>query len=93
MFPSCSHIKETSLPSQLVQDNFALMESLGEKIKRYREANKITQRRMAIELDVTITTVQNWESGKHIPKLTLNQTKALCNLLNVTLDDLVDESN
>lgn len=67
------------------------MESLGEKLKRYREANHITQRRMAIELDVTVTTVQNWESGRHIPKLTPNQMKALCDLLKVTLDDLVDK--
>ncbi|WP_448599223.1 helix-turn-helix transcriptional regulator [Thermoleptolyngbya sp.] len=65
------------------------MESLGEKLKRCREAVGVTQRQVAGVLDVTVTTVQNWESGRHIPRLTLHQTKALCDLLKVTLEDLV----
>lgn len=66
------------------------MESLGEKLKRYREAKNLTQRQIAIALDVTTITVQNWEYNKHVPKLTFNQTKKLCELLDVTIDDLAD---
>lgn len=66
------------------------MESFGQKLKRYREAANLTQRKLAAELDVTITTVQNWEADKYLPRLTPNQTKQLCNSLHVTLDDLVD---
>lgn len=67
------------------------MGSFGQKIKRFREAAKLTQRKLAAELDVTITTVQNWEADKHLPKLTPQQTKRFCDLLNVTLEDLVRE--
>lgn len=66
------------------------MESLGEKLKRYREAKKLTQRQISIALDVTTITVQNWEHNRHVPKLTFSQTKKLCELLGVTLDDLAD---
>jgi transcriptional regulator with XRE-family HTH domain len=66
------------------------MTILSEKLKRYREAKQLTQRQIALALDITIATVQNWESSRHVPKLTFNQTKKLCELLGVTLDDLAD---
>lgn len=50
----------------------------------------MTQRKLAAELDVTITTVQNWEADKYLPRLTPNQMKLLCDLLQVTLEDLAD---
>lgn len=67
------------------------MSSLGDRLKKFRQAAKLTQRSVANKLDVTILTVQNWESGKHLPKLSPHQTKQLCDLLNVTLEDLVRE--
>ncbi|HBL10792.1 MAG TPA: XRE family transcriptional regulator [Cyanobacteria bacterium UBA11162] len=66
------------------------MGSVGEKIKQRRESLKVTQRQVANELGVTVTTVQNWEAGRHIPKLYPAQMKALCDLLNFSLEDLVD---
>ncbi len=66
------------------------MGSVGEKIKQRRESLKVTQRQVANELGVTVTTVQNWEAGRHIPKLYPAQMKALCDLLNFTLEDLVE---
>jgi putative transcriptional regulator len=65
------------------------MESFGQKLKRYREAANFTQRKLAAELGVTITTVQNWEADKYLLRLTPNQTKRLCGLLQVSLEDLV----
>jgi DNA-binding XRE family transcriptional regulator len=50
----------------------------------------LTQQQVADELGVTVTTVKNWEAGRHIPKLYLPQTKALCDLLKLSLDELVD---
>jgi putative transcriptional regulator len=67
------------------------MGSFGQKIKEYRKAAKLTQRKLAAELDITITTVQNWEADKHLPNLTPQQMKRFCDLLNVTLDELVRE--
>ena len=66
------------------------MASLGEKLKQRRESLNVTQRQIANELDVTVTSVQNWEAGRHIPKLTPTQMKALCDILNFTLEDLAD---
>lgn len=66
------------------------MASFGEKLKQYRQAAGLTQRKLAAELDMTIATVQNWEADKYLPHLTPQQMKQLCILLNVTLDDLAD---
>jgi DNA-binding XRE family transcriptional regulator len=53
----------------------------------------VTQRQIALELGVTVTTVQNWEADRHIPKLYPKQMKALCDLLKFTVDDLADWQN
>jgi len=66
------------------------MTSVGEKLKQRRESLNLTQQLVADELGVTVTTVKNWEAGRHIPKLYLPQTKALCELLKLTLEDLVE---
>lgn len=68
------------------------MDSLGEKLKQQRETLNVTQRQVADKLGVTVTTVQNWEAGRHIPKLYPAQMKALCDLLNFTLDELAELS-
>ncbi len=64
------------------------MGSLGEKLKQRRESLNLTQREVAAQVGVTIITVQNWEADRHIPKLYPKQTKALCDLLNFTVEDL-----
>jgi transcriptional regulator with XRE-family HTH domain len=69
------------------------MTSLGEKLKQRREALNLTQRQIALALDVTVTTVQNWEADRHIPKLYPVQMKALCDLLKLTLDELAGWQN
>ncbi|MBD2014614.1 helix-turn-helix transcriptional regulator [Microcoleus sp. FACHB-53] len=66
------------------------MASVGEKLKQRRNLLNLTQQQVADELGVTVTTVKNWEAGRYIPKLYLPQTKALCDLLNFTLEDLAD---
>ena len=66
------------------------MASLGEKLKQRRELLNLTQREVAEKVDVTITTVQNWEADRHIPKLYPKQMKALCDILKFTVEDLAD---
>ncbi len=66
------------------------MTSLGEKLKQRRESLNVTQRQIALELGVTVTTVQNWEAGRHIPKLYPKQMKVLCELLQFTVEELAD---
>ncbi|MDY6785873.1 MAG: helix-turn-helix transcriptional regulator [Cyanobacteriota bacterium] len=67
------------------------MSHVGEKIKQRRRSLNLTQQQVADRLGVTVTTVKNWEAGRYIPKLYLEQAKALCDLLRLSLDELVDE--
>ncbi|NHC36878.1 helix-turn-helix transcriptional regulator [Scytonema millei VB511283] len=55
-----------------------------------RSLKQITQKELADVLGVTEDTISNWERGKVVPKLTIPQTKALCNLLEVNLEQLPD---
>jgi transcriptional regulator with XRE-family HTH domain len=66
------------------------MSRLGEKLKQRRESLKLTQQKVADEVGVTIISVQNWEAGRHIPKLYPKQMKVLCELLQLTVEELAD---
>lgn len=39
------------------------------ELKKLREKIKLTQEEVAIKMDVSVNTVQNWESGRNVPKL------------------------
>lgn len=55
---------------------------------RLRTLRRISQKDIAKELGVSHHTVSNWETGRSIPKLTIDQVKKLCDLLGCTLDEL-----
>lgn len=57
---------------------------------KLREKRDLTQKKIAETLGVTEQTVRNWEQGKAVPKLTIAQTKALCRLLNLSIEELPD---
>jgi DNA-binding XRE family transcriptional regulator len=50
----------------------------------------ITQRELAEALDVSETTVRNWEAGRAKPSLSITQTKKLCKILGLPLDQIPD---
>ncbi|NJL22165.1 MAG: helix-turn-helix transcriptional regulator [Leptolyngbyaceae cyanobacterium SM1_3_5] len=61
-------------------------------LKKRREELGLTQRDVAVAVDISVQTVSNWETGRYQEtKLTLTQIKALCRLLNWTLEDLPDD--
>ncbi len=62
--------------------------TLGQKLRERRESLGLTRLQVARTCDVVESTVINWETDKHIPKLYPAQTKALCDLLKFTLDEL-----
>jgi transcriptional regulator with XRE-family HTH domain len=62
--------------------------TLGQMLRQRRESLGLTRLQVARTCDVVESTVINWETDKHIPKLYPIQTKALCDLLNFTLEDL-----
>ncbi len=55
---------------------------------RFRLLCRITQQELADVLGVSRTTITNWETGRKVPNLTITQTKTLCEVLGVTLDEL-----
>ena len=59
------------------------MKTLGEKIKRVRLAKGIVQRRMAMDLGVTVQTILNIENGKCLNMDTIDKVLAY---LGVTIE-------
>lgn len=53
-----------------------------------RRQLKFSQDDVASALGVSGQTVSNWERGKSIPTLTIDQVKTLCKILNCTLDEI-----
>lgn len=57
---------------------------------RLRVQKFLTQKQLADALEVTETTVRNWEAGRSIPKLTPVQYKKLLEILQITSAELPD---
>ena len=55
-----------------------------------RQSLNLTQKDIAQALGVTEQTVRNWEQGKAVPRLTITQTKTLCSLLQMTIEQIPD---
>ncbi|MEQ8537585.1 MAG: helix-turn-helix transcriptional regulator [Coleofasciculus sp. D1-CHI-01] len=64
--------------------------SSGRKLMQLRKRLGLTQKQVADAVGVTDQTVSNWEAGRHIPKLYPAQMKMLCDLLNLTLEELAE---
>lgn len=62
--------------------------TLGQMLRERRESLGLTRLQVAKACEVVESTVINWETDRHIPKLYPKQTKALCDLLNFTVEDL-----
>ncbi len=61
-------------------------------LKQRREELGLTQRDVATAANVSVQTVSNWETGRYKEaKLTLPQVKALCRILQWTIEDLPDD--
>lgn len=57
---------------------------------KLRRKYGLTQKDVADALGVSEQTIRNWENGRTKPQLTIPQTKALCNLLDLELDAIPD---
>ena len=61
-------------------------------LKRRREELGLKQRDIAIGVSISMQTVSNWETGRYKEaKLTLPQVKALCRVLQWSIEELPDE--
>jgi DNA-binding XRE family transcriptional regulator len=50
----------------------------------------LTQDDIALALGISAQTVSNWERGRSIPTLTINQVKNFCQILDCQLDEIPD---
>lgn len=64
------------------------MNDIGINLMKLRERSGLTQRRLAIAVDITTQTVSSWETGKRRPSLSPPQTLRLCQALNCSLEEL-----
>lgn len=60
---------------------------IGEKIKQLREAQNITQERLASYLNISYQAISKWENGLSLPDITL--LPKLANFFGVTTDELL----
>jgi len=61
-------------------------------LKKRRDELGLTQREVAGAIDVSVQTISNWETGRFKEvRLTLPQVKALCRVLEWTVEDLPDD--
>ena len=67
--------------------------SIGEKISERRKKLGLTRRQVALAVGVVDSTVQKWEMDMHPPKLDPVQMRSLCQILQLSLDELADAAN
>lgn len=56
--------------------NRVLLRSLGEKIKNLRKRENLTQEEFAVNLNISLDTVKNWEQGYNYPSVDMLVTIA-----------------
>ncbi len=64
--------------------------TFGEKLKKLREEKKLSQTALADMLGITMRTIQNYESGKGLPRKT-STVSQICNIFNIPSDYLINE--
>ena len=62
-------------------------DKIGQFISVCRKEQKLTQGELAEKLGVTDKSISNWENGRNMPDLAL--FKPLCDILNITINDLI----
>jgi transcriptional regulator with XRE-family HTH domain len=65
----------------------ASVETLGDRIREARKARSLSQEKLAVELGVSWSTVNRYESGKNTPSL--NRLRLIADVLDVEVADLL----
>lgn len=63
--------------------------TLGQKLRIRRESLNLTRIQVARACKVVPSTLIDWETDRHVPKLYPAQIKAQCDLLKFLIEDLV----
>ena len=65
--------------------------ALGKRIREQRRALGLTQEQLAEYLNVSVSAVSQWESGKNVPDI--STILSLANFFEITLDELFDRTS
>lgn len=68
-------------------NNISKMEKIGINIQNERKRNQMSQKDLAAELNLTSSSVSNWEKGKSLPDI--GNLIELCKIFNVSSDELL----
>ena len=63
----------------------------GEKLKKLRTDNHLTQEELAEKIFVTRTAISKWENGRGYPSI--DSLKELSNLFGISIDELIADSD
>jgi transcriptional regulator with XRE-family HTH domain len=81
------HPKSKALPHIAVQSK-----NLGNLLAKNRKDKNLSQRQLGYTIDVTDNTIGNWENGKGELLVWFKRLRLLCNELDCTLDDLLNDA-
>jgi putative transcriptional regulator len=59
-------------------------------MKQLRERVNKRPEQIAVDLDVTLSTVRNWESGRHEPRLLISEIPKFLAVYQCTLEEAID---
>ncbi len=62
-------------------------------MKTLRQNSGLRAEDVAVKLDIALSTVRNWEQGRTIPKLRIDQTAELCRLYKCSIEELEQAVN
>jgi DNA-binding transcriptional regulator YiaG len=57
-------------------------------MKELRQKSGLKAEEVAVKLDIAVSTVRNWEQGRTLPKMRVDQFSSLCKLYNCTIEEL-----
>lgn len=63
---------------------------LADNLRRLREANKLTQKKVADDLEINLKSINSYENGRCSPPL--DKLKAMANYYAHSVDDLLTEN-
>lgn len=61
---------------------------MNSPVMELRKRSGLRAEDVAVELGIAISTVRNWEQGRTVPKMRLDQFVKLCQLYNCTIEEL-----
>lgn len=70
-----------------MNDNISNMEKIGKNIQEARKNAKMNQTDLAKELNLTSSSVSNWEKGKSLPDI--ENLIELCKILRISSDEIL----